>query len=120
VSSVVEAEVDELRRPLKRYAFLLRIREGTEAAYEKAHREVWPEMLQLLSESGVREYSIFRRGQLLFLTLKTFDFNETWDRIEASPINTRWQESMAPYFLPLDPLWPGERLPMMEEIFYMP
>jgi hypothetical protein len=27
---------------------------------------------------------------------------------------------MAPYFAPLDPLRPGERFPMMQEIFYMP
>ena len=52
------------------------------------------------------------------------NFEETWARIEADPVNTRWQQAMAPYFAPpdpaLDPLRPGERFPMMREVFYMP
>ena len=47
-------------------------------------------------------------------------FEETWARIEADPVNTSWQQAMAPYFAPLDPLRPGERFPMMREIFFMP
>ena len=105
---------------MQRIAFLLRLREGTEAAYDEAHANVWPEMLALLKRSGISEYSIFRRDQLLFLTMHVEDFEETWARIEADPVNTRWQQAMAPYFAPLGPLRPGERFPMMREIFFMP
>src|ERR1700722_7542103 len=105
---------------LQRIAFLLRLREGAEAPYDARPANVWPEMLALLKRSGVSEYSIFRRDQLLFLTMQVEDFQQTWARIEADPINTRWQQAMAPYFAPLDPLRPGERFPMMQEIFYMP
>ena len=105
---------------MQRIAFLLRLREGTEAAYDEAHANVWPEMLALLKRSGISEYSIFRRDQLLFLTMHVENFDETWARIEADPVNTRWQQAMAPYFAPLDPLQPGERFPMMREIFFMP
>lgn len=48
-------------RPLRRYAFMLRLRPGAEAAYEESHRAVWPEMLALLKSAGVCEYSIYRR-----------------------------------------------------------
>ena len=105
---------------MQRVAFCLRLKQGAVEDYDKAHREVWPEMLALLKRSGVSEYSIFRRDQLLFLTMQVEDFEQTWARIEADPINTRWQQAMAPYFAPLDPLRPGERFPMMQEIFYMP
>jgi L-rhamnose mutarotase len=93
---------------MQRIAFLLRLREGTEAAYDEAHANVWPEMLALLKRSGISEYSIFRRDQLLFLTMQVENFEATW------------QQAMAPYFAPLDPLRPGERFPMMQEIFFMP
>ena len=53
---------------MQRVAFLLRLRPGTEEAYDKAHAEVWPEMLALLKRAGISEYSIFRRDQLLILT----------------------------------------------------
>ncbi len=105
---------------MQRVAFLLRLQPGTEEAYEKAHTEVWPEMLALLKRSGVSDYSIFRRDQLLFLTMRVKNFDEVWARIEADPVNTRWQQAMSAYFAPLDPLRPGERFPMLHEIFYMP
>lgn len=105
--------------PLKRYAFMLRIRPGTEEAYEAAHRAVWPEMLALLKRAGISEYSIYRRDQLLVLTLRAADFEATWQKIEADPINTRWQQAMAPYFAPNEGVRPGERFPMMEEVFYL-
>ncbi len=77
-------------------------------------------MLALLNGAGISKYSIYRRDQLLILTMRVENFDETWARIEADPVNTRWQQAMAPYFAPLDPLRPGERFPMMQEIFFMP
>jgi L-rhamnose mutarotase len=105
---------------LKRYAFMLRLRPGAAAAYEEAHRAVWPEMLALLKRAGVSEYSIYRRDELLILALRAADFESAWQKIESDPINTRWQQAMAPFFAPIEGLLPGERFPMMEEVFYLP
>jgi L-rhamnose mutarotase len=106
--------------PLKRFAFILRLRPGAADAYEKAHREVWPEMLALLKSAGISEYSIYRRDELLILTLRAVDFEQTWRQIEKSPVDKRWQETMAPLFLPPEGLREGERFPMMQEVFYLP
>jgi len=110
----------ELPPPLKHYAFLLHLRPGTEDAYEEAHRHVWPEMLDLLKKAGISEYSIFRRQDLLVLTLRAVDFDATWSQIENNPVNLRWQQVMSDYFQPINDLRPGERFPMMEEVFYLP
>lgn len=107
-------------RPLKRYAFILRLREGVSEAYEEAHRAVWPEMLELLKSAGISEYSIYRRDTLLVLALRAADFEETWSQIDNHPVNLRWQAAMAPLFAPHEGLRPGERFPMMEEVFYLP
>lgn len=90
------------------------------AAYEEAHRAVWPEMLELLKKAGIHEYSIFRRDELLVLTVQAVDFEATWSQIEDDPVNLRWQQTMEPFFVPLEGLRPGERFPMMDEIFYLP
>ena len=114
--------VTHIDNPLRRYAFLLRLRPGAEAAYEEAHRAVWPEMLALLKQAGISEYSIFRRGLLLVLVLRCVDFDATWSQIENDPVNLRWQAAMAPLFDafdPMDPLRTGERFPMMDEVFYL-
>ncbi|MGH9616429.1 MAG: L-rhamnose mutarotase [Acidobacteriaceae bacterium] len=104
---------------MERIAFCLKLKKGAGEAYDKAHREVWPEMLALLKRAGVSEYSIFRREELLVLSMRTEDFNKTWDAVEKDPVNARWQEAMASYFEPMDPLAPGERFPMMREVFYL-
>ena len=106
-------------RPLKRWAFQLRLKPGVEAAYEEAHKAVWPEMLALLKSAGISEYSIYRRDELLVLALRAEDFEATWSRIDNDPVNLRWQAAMAPYFAPNEALRPGERFPMMEEVFYL-
>ncbi|HTB97153.1 MAG TPA: L-rhamnose mutarotase [Terracidiphilus sp.] len=104
---------------VKRYAFMLRLRPGAAPAYEEAHRAVWPEMLALLKRAGITEYSIYRRDEMLILALRMADFEASWRIIEADPVNTRWQQAMAPYFAPNEGLRPGERFPMLEEVFYL-
>lgn len=104
---------------MRRYAFQLRLRPGAAKAYEAAHRAVWPEMLALLKRVGIREYSIYRRDDLLVLTLRAEDFESSWHTLENDPVNLRWQQAMAPYFAPVEGLRPGERFAMMEEVFYL-
>jgi L-rhamnose mutarotase len=106
---------------MQRIAFLLRLKEGTGAAYDRDHAAVWPEMLDLLKRSGISEYSIFRRDELLFLTMHIEgDFDEMWDKIDQDPVNQRWQRAMAGYFLSDHGARDGERFPMMKEVFYLP
>ena len=49
-------------------------------------------MLALLKRAGISEYSIFRREELLVLSMRVEDFDVTWDMIERDPVNTRWQK----------------------------
>lgn len=105
--------------PVKRWAFMLRLQPGAAPAYEESHRAVWPEMLALLKRAGFSEYSIYRRDDLLILALRADDFEASWRVVEADPVNTRWQQAMAPYFAPVEGLRAGERFPMLEEVFYL-
>jgi len=106
--------------PLKRDAFVLRLRPGAAEAYEEAHRAVWPAMLELLKSDGISEYSIYRRDKVLILALRTANFEETWSKIDNHPVNLRWQQAMARLFEPIEGLREGERFPMLEEVFYLP
>ncbi|WOK04687.1 L-rhamnose mutarotase [Imperialibacter roseus] len=40
-------------------AFKMKLKPGFAAEYKKRHDEIWPELKQLLSDSGVSDYSIF-------------------------------------------------------------
>lgn len=105
---------------MPRVAFLLRLKKGMGSEYDKAHGAVWPEMLDLLKRAGISQYSIFRRDELLFLTMHVDgDFDAVWDKIDIDPVNLKWQQAMSAYFAPIGELRNGERFPMMKEVFYM-
>lgn len=105
---------------MERIAFQLRIREGKQAEYDEAHRRVWPELLREMEAMGITDYSIFRRGQQLFLYMHVPSFEDVLAKLGVSDVNRRWQETMAPLFEPVPDLLPGEPFAMMKEIFFMP
>lgn len=43
----------------QKFAFTMKLLPGNEAEYEKRHREIWPELAELLKESGISDYSIY-------------------------------------------------------------
>jgi len=104
---------------MPRVAFQLRLRPGTVDEYEKAHQQVWPQLLAKLKEVGISHYSIFRRGLDLFLVMNVSDFERAWEILDKDPTNLRWQAEMTRFFEPITGLAPGERFAMMKEVFYM-
>jgi len=104
---------------MPRVAFRLRLRPGAIEEYEKAHQHVWPELLAKIKEAGIRDYSVFRRGTDLFLVMTVEDFDRAWDLLEDDPANQRWQKEMSRFFDPIKNLAPGERFPMMKEVFHL-
>ncbi len=42
----------------EKYAFKMKLNEGKLAEYKKRHDEIWPELVALLKDAGVSDYSI--------------------------------------------------------------
>ena len=61
---------------IQQFAWVLEVRPGYEDEYKKRHEEIWPEMVDMLQNAGVRNYSIFRHGLTLFGYLK----QTTWSK----------------------------------------
>jgi len=104
---------------MPRVAFRLRLRPGVIEEYERAHQNVWPELLAKLKKVGVSDYSVFRRDLDLFLVMKVDDFERAWGILDKDPTNLRWQKEMGHLFDPITNLKPGERFPMMKEVFHL-
>ena len=81
---------------MTQYAWVLEVRPGYEEEYKKRHDEIWPEMLDALTKSGIRNYSIFRHGLTLFGYFETDDLDRTRAILKNDPVNARWGKSMAP------------------------
>lgn len=81
---------------MEKYAFRMRLNPGREAEYRKRHDEIWPELVTLLQEAGVSDYSIHldrETGILLGVLWRIEDHK--MDRLAETEIMKRWWAYMA-------------------------
>ena len=103
---------------MPRYCFLLQVRPELLAEYRDRHAAVWPDMLEALHESGWNRYSLFVRDDgLLVGYVEADDLAVAQERMAATDVNRRWQESMGRFFGGLDGRRPDEGLLLLEEVF---
>jgi L-rhamnose mutarotase len=87
--------------------------------YKRRHRQVWPEMLNALSATGWRNYSLFLRPDgLLIGYLETDNFEESRRRMAETDVNERWQREMKPFFVHENGR-ADEALERIEEVFHL-
>jgi L-rhamnose mutarotase len=81
---------------MEKYAFKMLLNEGMEAEYKKRHDEIWPQLLKLLKQSGVSDYSIHldRETNILFGVLWRTK-NHSMDNLPLEPIMQKWWAHMA-------------------------
>ncbi|MCS7024933.1 MAG: L-rhamnose mutarotase [Bryobacteraceae bacterium] len=104
---------------MKRICFVLQVKKHRLEEYKLRHKQVWPEMLQALRESGWRNYSLFlREDGLLVGYLETPDFQAAVDSMARREVNRRWQTEMAEFF-DLGGEHADRAITPLEEIFHL-
>ncbi|MDB5232438.1 MAG: rhaM [Chitinophagaceae bacterium] len=80
---------------MERVAFKMQLKKGFEAEYKKRHDEIWPELEELLKETGISEYSIFldEATGALFGVLIAQDAAGL-DHLPAQAVMQRWWKYM--------------------------
>lgn len=81
---------------MKTFAFRLKLKPGCAAEYARRHNHVWPELLALLKQAGISDYSIFLDAETnsLFGVLKAVDPQALAD-LPSAPLMRRWYDHMA-------------------------
>jgi len=81
---------------MQKYAFKMRLHPGAEAEYIRRHDAIWPELVSLLKDAGVQDYSIHldRESRILFGVLWRRD-DHGMDDLPAHPVMQRWWAHMA-------------------------
>ena len=76
---------------MKRIAFKMKLFPGKEKEYKKRHDEIWPELVELLKDSGISNYSIFLDAETLSLfgVLEIIDPTEM-DKLPQHPVMQKW------------------------------
>jgi len=74
-----------------------RLKVGMAEGYEKAHAEVWPELLDAQRAVGIGRWLIFGDGLDLFHAVECEDFERAGAALAGHSIDRRWQAEMAQY-----------------------
>ena len=97
--------------------FRLKVKMEKLEEYVQAHQAVWPEMREALSKAGWTHYSLFLDPSAgdVFGYFEAEDVESAFSNMEADPVNTKWQETMAEYFVQPD----GGVSDVMPQYFYL-
>ncbi len=81
---------------MQKYAFKMRLNVGQEAEYQRRHDAIWPELVMLLKDAGISDYSIFldRETHTLFGVLTRAD-DHKMDSLPQTEVMARWWAYMA-------------------------
>jgi L-rhamnose mutarotase len=109
---------------MKRYCLALDLKEDAAliAEYEEYHRNVWPEILQSIQESGILTLDIYRVANRLFMIIEAedgFSFEKKSALDAANPRVQEWEQLMWKYQQALPGARAGEKWMLMERIFGM-
>lgn len=76
---------------MHRLAFKMKLHAGKTAEYKRRHDELWPELKQLLKQTGIEDYSIFldEETNYLFGVLKITNPN-AMNNLPNHPVMKKW------------------------------
>lgn len=78
-----------------RYVFRMMLNDGMAQEYKRRHDAIWPELVDLLHEAGISDYSIHLdedTGQLIGVLTRTAD--HTMDALPEHPVMQKWWAHM--------------------------
>ena len=106
---------------MKRVGFMLKVKKHLVEEYKEHHKNVWPDMLEALSQAGWHNYSLFLRDDGTL-----FGYFETPESLEAAQVamaatevNGRWQDKMSAYFDIAEGAHADELFIELEEVFHL-
>jgi L-rhamnose mutarotase len=104
---------------MTRIAFKMKLHPGQTEEYQRRHDAIWPELADLLHETGVRNYSIFLDAETLALFgVLEIETPARMDDLPGHPVMQRWWAYMAD-IMESNPDHSPLSVPL-KEVFYLP
>jgi len=105
---------------MRRYGMVIKVRPEKLEEYKRLHAAVWPEVLAMIRECNIRNYSIYHKDGYLFGYFEYHgeDYAADMAKMAADPATQRWWDLCNPCQEPLPTRAPGEWWAQMEEVFH--
>ncbi|TMI64354.1 MAG: L-rhamnose mutarotase [Bacteroidetes bacterium] len=88
--------------------------------YEQYHKNVWPEIIKSIKDSGIEVLDIYRTGNRMFMIIEAkddFSFEKKAAMDNSNPKVQEWEELMWKFQQALPWAKEGEKWILMEKIF---
>ena len=81
---------------MEKIAFKMKLNPGFKEEYKRRHDEIWPELKELLSQNGIRDYTIFLDEETNSLFAVQYQSGDSSSQdLETNPIVQKWWKYMA-------------------------
>ncbi len=102
---------------MEKYAWKAKIIEGKQEEYRKRHNEIWPEMVKVLKDAGISNYTIWMSGDEVFGYYECEKGVEYAAEVQKnSPIVDKWNEYMKDVMImEMDPVTGAQ--PLLKKVF---
>jgi L-rhamnose mutarotase len=110
---------------MKRCGTVIGLKQDRVEQYQKLHAAVWPQVLKMITECSIRNYSIYLRrlpdgNHYLFSYFEYVgeDFAADMAKMAADPTTQKWWEVCMPCQQPLPDRAEGQWWASMDEVFH--
>ena len=105
---------------MQRFGQVIRLKPGVLEEYKKYHAAVWPQVLDMITQCNIRNYSIYHKDGTLFAYFEYHgtDFDADVAKMGADPNTQRWWDIMKPMQEPVPNRAEGEWWATLEEVFH--
>ena len=111
---------------MKRYGWVIGVRDDKIDEYKRLHADVWPGVLDMIKQCHIENYSIYLRklddGKTYLFSYLEYtgnDFDVDMAKMAADPTTQRWWEVCKPCQEPLSDCAEGQWWADMEEVFHL-
>ncbi|MDR2500104.1 MAG: L-rhamnose mutarotase [Treponema sp.] len=105
---------------MERFTWKARLLPGMKDEYIRRHRDIWPEMTELLDEAGIHNYTIWLAGDELFGYYEAEQGVAHASQVQAkSPLVDRWNDYMKDVMVMEKDPTTGTHY-QLEQVFYHP
>lgn len=105
---------------MQRYGLVIRVKPEKFEEYKQLHADVWPDVLKMIKECNIRNYSIYHKDGYLFSYFDYVgdDFESDMAKMAADPTTQKWWDVCKLCQEPLETRADGEWWASMEEVFH--
>ena len=103
---------------IRRFGQIATLKSGMVEEYDRLHAAVWDDVLKTIKECNLQNYSIYRKGELLFAYFEYTgtDYDGDMAKMASDPVTQSWWTHTHPCFVQEKE---GEFYTDMKELFHI-